>query len=174
MTFKPLNSSTTGNSRERKPERVWLLCLKVQSVINWKCRFNCDVSLWTLNPATFYLLWRSRSMSPFIYSAAFELSQTCKAKYLHSSPCLFNVKGTLALQSKWMKTLQTKHLQQLMSTRPLHSAGPTGSTSFSGHGRQWPRGLLGGLSGEAQPCWHCCLCEKRRCVHLELDQPQRD
>lgn len=59
-----------------------------------------------------------------------------------------------------------------MSTRPLCSAAPTGSTSFSGHGRQWPGGLLGGLSGEAQPCWHCCLCEKRWSVHLGLAQAQ--
>lgn len=43
-----------------------------------------------------------------------------------------------------MKTLQTKHLQWLMSTRPLYSHGPTGSTSFSGHGRQRPVGGEGG------------------------------
>lgn len=99
--------------------------------------------------------------------------------------CLFNVKDTLTQQSKWMKTLQTKHLQWLMSTRPLYSHGPSGSTSFSGHGRQRPvgggkgGGCRGGrgaarAGGDARPCWLCCLCEKRRSVHLQLAQVQRD
>lgn len=62
--------------------------------------FNCEVSLWKFNSASFIWVVEVGAWPSFISSAAFELSQTWKAKYLHVGPCLFNVKGTLAQQSK--------------------------------------------------------------------------
>lgn len=140
----------------------------------WNCRFSRKVSLWTFNSASFIWVAEVGASLPFISSAAFELSQMWKAKYLHVGPCLFNVKGTLTQQSKWMK----KALDKTPPAADEYQAAPQRwSHRFNLLFRAWEtgtRGLLRGLSGEAQACWRCCLCEKRRSVHLELAQAQRD
>lgn len=89
-----------------------------------------------------------KSTRLLISSAVFELPLAWKAKYLYVSSCLFNVEGVLTLQSKWVKKFQTKHLEHLMSTRPLC----TGWTSFSGHGRRGnPEVCAGGLGAKQGP-----------------------